>query len=144
MQALARTENEPMDQQILQTLQEIRGILTVLVVMVGVLFALWVVNWISNIVAQFKSAWENDFINRASKYFESGELDKLNKHCSDKLRKFPNHSKALWWLARSKMEAREREEAVTLFERLLILEPSWKEDTIDPYLNHLRAGSSER
>jgi hypothetical protein len=65
---------------------------------------IWAVNWIAHIIANFKNAWENDFINRAGKYFESTDYERLEGHCQDKLAKYPNHSHATWWLARVKLE----------------------------------------
>jgi tetratricopeptide (TPR) repeat protein len=131
---LARND---MENEILHTLQEIRSILYVLTVIVSLVMLVWVTNWVGNIVANFKKAWENYFITRADKYFESGELDKLTEHCHDKLAKYPNHSNATWWLAKAKLETGNNSEARNLFERLLELEPSWNETHIEPYLKRL-------
>ena len=125
-----------MEQEILQTLQEIRGILYALTVIVSFIMLVWVANWISNIIANFKKAWENDFITRADKYFASANYEKLTEYCKEKLIKYPNHSNATWWLARAKQEMGEVNEAKVLFEKLLELEPSWKESHIEPYLRN--------
>ena len=126
-----------MEKEVLQTLQEIRGILYVLTVIVSLVMLVWVANWVCNIVANLKKAWENDFITRADKYFKSAEFDKLTEHCQEKLAKYPNHSNATWWLAKAKLETGNNSEARKLFERLLELEPSWNETHIEPYLNKL-------
>lgn len=126
-----------METEILQTLQEIRGILYVLTAIMSLVMLVWVANWVSNIIANFKQAWESDFTNRADKYFESAEFDKLAQHCQEKLAKHPNHSNATWWLARAKLETGSSSEARKLFERLLELEPNWKETHIEPYLDKL-------
>ncbi|MBW9274772.1 MAG: tetratricopeptide repeat protein [Candidatus Thiodiazotropha sp. (ex. Lucinisca nassula)] len=126
-----------MEIEILQTLQEIRGILYALTAIVSLVMLVWMANWISNIIANFKKALENDFINRADKYYKSAEFDKLAEHCQEKLAKYPNHSNATWWLARAKLETGSSSEARKLFKRLLELEPNWKETHIEPYLDKL-------
>jgi len=126
-----------MEQEILQTLQEIRVILYILLIVVSVGMLVWIVHWISNIAANFQSAWENDFITQADKYFESANFDKLIEHCQDKLNKFPNHSNATYWLARAKLELGDSAESKALFQRLLELEPSWRDSHIEPYLKKL-------
>ncbi|MEW8229382.1 MAG: hypothetical protein AB2745_03595 [Candidatus Thiodiazotropha endolucinida] len=126
-----------MDKEILQTLHEIRGILLVLTSLVSVVLLVWVVHLISNILANFKKAWENSFITTADKYFEKAEFEKLTVHCEKKLIKYPNHSNAIWWLARAKQESGNVSEANALFKRLYELEPSWRETHIVPYTKKL-------
>lgn len=133
-----------MEQEILHTLKEIRGILYVLLIMVGFALFVWVVGGIKNILIGFKQAWENDFILRADELFESAEFEKLTKHCEKKLTKYPNHSIATWWLARAKQEMGDESGAKALFERVLVFEPTWKETHIEPYLNKLTAEHTQR
>ena len=129
-----------MEQQILNTLNEIRAILFVLTVVMIFVSLIWAVNWGSNIFANFKKAWENDFITRANKYFESANFESLVTHCEEKLKKYPNHTNAIWWLARAKQGMGKSLEAKALFEQLLELEPSWKDSHIEPYLKKLSGG----
>jgi cytochrome c-type biogenesis protein CcmH/NrfG len=126
-----------MEQEILNTLREIRGILFVLAAVMILVALVWAVNWGGNIVVNFKKAWENDFRDRANKYFESADFDRLVEHCEEKLKGCPNHTHATWWLARAKQEMGKGLEAKALFERLVELEPSWKETHIEPYLKKL-------
>ena len=133
-QPLARNN---MEQEILQTLQEIRVILYFLLIVVSVGMLVWIVNWISNIATNFQKAWENDFIDQADKFFESANFDKLIEHCQNKLNKYPNHSTAIYWLARAKFELGDSAESIVLFQRLLELEPSWRDSHIEPYLKKL-------
>jgi len=126
-----------MGNEILHTLEEIRGILFVLTLIVSIVMLFWVTNWIINIVFNFKKAWESNFKKQADKYFESANFAKLVEHCEDKLRKYPNHSTATWWLARANQELGKESEAKALFEKLLELQPNWKETHIEPYLKKL-------
>ncbi|MES9852564.1 MAG: tetratricopeptide repeat protein [Candidatus Thiodiazotropha sp. L084R] len=126
-----------MEKEILQTLNEIRGILFALTSLVSVVLLVWVVHWVSSIYANFKKAWENSFINTAEKYFEKAEFEKLVIYCEERLTNFPNHSNAIWWLARAKQEIGQITEAKALFDRLLELEPGWKETHIEPYIKKL-------
>jgi len=127
----------PMEQEILHTLNEIRGILYALLTIVSFVLFVWILRGIQNIFISFKQTWENDFITRADKLFESAEFEKLTQHCQEKLNKYPNHSNATWWLARAKQETGDQLEAKALFERLLELDPGWNETHIEPYLKKL-------
>ena len=126
-----------MEQDILNTLQEIRSLIYVLIIMLGFVMLIWVINWISNIKRNFKKAWENDFINLADGYFESGDYTKLIAHCKDKLEKYPNHPTATWWLAKAELEIGNNAAAKELFEKVLELEPSWKDTHIEPFLKRI-------
>ncbi len=126
-----------MEQELLNTLREIRGILFVLTAVMIFVSLIWAVNWASNIAANFKKAWEHNFINQANKYFEIADFENLVVHCEEKLKNYPNHTNATWWLARAKQEMGKELEARMLFERLLELEPSWKDSHIEPYLKKL-------
>ncbi len=129
-----------MDIEILQTLKEIRGILYALSAFISVALFVLIIRWIGNIVTSFKSAWENDFVNRANNHFQRNELANLDQLCQEKLQKYPNHSTAVWWLARSKLEQGNSVEASELFKRLVELEPTWKESHVEPYLKKLSEG----
>jgi tetratricopeptide (TPR) repeat protein len=126
-----------MEQEILNTLKEIRGILFLLSAVMVFVSLVWAANWGSNIFANFKNAWENNFIKQANKYFESADFDRLVEYCEEKLKKYPNHTHATWWLARAKQEMGKGIEAKILFERLMELAPSWKDSYIEPYLKKL-------
>ena len=131
-----------MENEVLQTLKEIRGILYILTVITGISMFVWLVHWARNIFISFKKEWERVFITQAENYFEKADYDKLIEHCGEKLRRYPNHSNAIWWLARVKQETGKELEAKKLFEKLLLLEPSWKENHIDPYID-LSSGLEE-
>jgi len=126
-----------MESDILQTLIEIRNILYVLTAILGVTCLAWVIHWAVNIKANFSKAWEDDFITLADKYFKQADYEKLLTHCNVKLSDHPNHSNATWWLARTKQEMGEHDEADKLFLRFLELQPDLKESHVDPYLMKL-------
>ncbi len=128
-----------MDQEMLQTLQEIRGLLYVLVAVVAASVIVGIINRISNIVSNIKNVFKNSFIEQADKYFENAEIEQLIKYCEEKLKKHPNHSNAIWWMAKAKQESGDEIEAKALLERLLQIEPTWKETHIEPYLNKLNS-----
>jgi tetratricopeptide (TPR) repeat protein len=128
-----------MEEEILNKLQDIYVLLYVLTIMLGFVMLIWVINWISNIKSNFKNAWENNFIQLADKYYESGNYARLISHCEEKLKKYPNHSNATWWLARAELKTGNTSKAKMLFLKLLELEPSWKESHIEPYLEKLPA-----
>ena len=123
-----------MSQEILQTLQEIRGLLYIFLYAGGFLLFIFIAKIIANTVIRIKQAFESAFVNEADKLMKMGKLPELIKHCEEKLKEYPNHSNAIWWLGKAKHEIGQKNEAKLLFERLLVLEPSWKNGYIDPYL----------
>ena len=122
-----------MEAQILQTLEEIRAVLFGIAAFaaVGVLF--WIIRSVSIIVNQFDDKWRRKWRDDGEKYFERGEYDKLEKHCEEWLEKRPNSAMALWWLARVNFDRGDLAASRVFFERLLAVEPSWKEGSVDPY-----------
>lgn len=126
-----------METEILHTLQEIRGMLYLLLVIVCTCVALRVIYSINNVITGFKIAWDKNFIGQAGKMFERAQFEKLVEYCKKKLIKYPNHASAIWWLARAKLELGKQSEAQSLFERVLEIEPSWKETHINPYLKKI-------
>ena len=126
-----------MEQDILHTLQEIRGYIFILTVCVCVSLTFFVFNWISNIYSNFKKEYDNYFVNEASRLFELGKYSDLISHCNEKLQKYPNHTHAKWWLAKVKLSQGNNDEASILFKELSLIEPDWKEKYIDPYLEQI-------
>lgn len=133
-----------MDAEILQLLKEIRTSLYILTAICVGTFLVWVVNWIGSIKANFRKASEDDFQNRADKYFEQANFVKLTELCKDKLSTYPNHTYAIWWLAKTKYEIGETAEAKKLFHRVLELAPGWKDTHIEPYLEKLKNEEASR
>lgn len=123
-----------MESDILQTLNEIRDVLYALTIILAITFLIWIINWVGNIKANFTKVWEDDFITLADKYFERANFEKLTRHCNEKLSTHPNHSNAIWWLARTKQETGELDEANKLFQRFLELQPDLKESHVEPYI----------
>ena len=126
-----------MENEILQILQEIRGILLFIAAMVGVITFIWFANWVQRIITEFRTAKESAFINTANAYFKRARYEKLATYCEEALKEHPNHSNAIWWLARAKMEKGEANQARKLFERLSQLEPQWQKEQIAPYLERM-------
>jgi len=123
-----------MESQILQTLEEIRGILFVIAMLLGIGVLSWVLKSISVVVNQFKYAWSQRWKDNANDLYSKGEYEKLVEHCNDRLNEMPNDAHAVWWLARSYIELEDYEEAKKLFIKVGQIEPSWKSEYVDPYL----------
>ena len=66
-------------------------------------------------------------------FFNKGQYQELEQHCKEKLEELPNAPWVLLWLAKAKRALNESQESIELFEKVLQIEPSWKEDYIDPY-----------
>ncbi len=125
-----------MEANILKELEAIYRIL--FVIMCAVLF--WAIikglTWIQNLVEGFKKAWDAWFDNSMCKYLDLGEYNKIIDECKEKLKKYPNHSSAIWFLAKAYYYKEENELSKKYFEKAIYLAPSWEEDAKE-YLGKL-------
>lgn len=71
----------------------------------------------------------------AVSHFESGKFVELVAFLKPKLRKDPNNSTALYWMARAYLELGNTAHAKVLLLKVKSLEPSWDEKYIEPYLS---------
>ena len=126
-----------MDQEILTTLQEIRGLLFLLTTAICTVVVILFLGNLGRALKFYKENKENSFINELESFFNLGNYTKIEVACEEKLKAFPNHSLAVWWLAKAKYKLGKNEEAKKLFETLLELEPSWNESYIEPYLKKI-------
>lgn len=125
-----------MESEILKTLHEIRAILFVLTAFVGLSVLIKVGQTLSVIYKNYREAVKQCWDNDAEDLYKKGDYDALVTHCDDKLKDFPNDSWATLWLARAKRAQNKPDEAIALFEKVSKLEPTWKEDYIDPYFKN--------
>ena len=126
-----------MDTEILKTLQEIRGLLFILTSAICFVVAILFLRNIGRAITHYKSLKANAFINEANELFDLGNYIELVDFCESKLKQLPNHSNAIWWMAKAKFRMGEEEEAKALFEKLIELEPSWEDDYIQPYIKKI-------
>ena len=123
-----------MEQEILQTLQEIRGMLLVLIVFFLILGILFIYAVLAQI---FPSLMHRSTSDKAEELFDKGKFNDIVKLCETKLTKKPNHLNSIWWLAKAKYNLKEYEVSQRLFASLLEKEPNWKTEYITPYLEKL-------
>jgi tetratricopeptide (TPR) repeat protein len=126
-----------MDQEILSTLREIKTAIYVLmaIVVLGV-----VAGFIrAGIAAKdlVKGKLDDIFRDEASRLFDKGAFDELIKYCEDKLKSKPNHSNALWYVAKAYYQQGEYGKAKEYFDKLATSEPSWEKEYIQPYLEKI-------
>lgn len=123
-----------MEQDILNTLQEIRGILLVIVVF----FLLWIFLVIySSLVEVFPFLKPKKIEEKAEILFEKGYIESVIRLCESNLLKRPNHASSVFWLAKAKYSLRQYEESSKLFHRVLEIEPNWKIEYIQPYIDKI-------
>ena len=72
-------------------------------------------------------------------YFEAGKYVELVAFLKPKIRKEPSNSTALYWMGRAYMELGNTAHAKVLLNKVKVLEPSWDEKYINPYLAQLEA-----
>ena len=127
-----------MESEILQKLTEIHATLwmIMLILLFGMLF--WIVKTIAQVRLKLKEAWDIG----ASDYFNAAKYSDLIEHCNDKLKKEPNYPYAIYWLARCYKEQGNNDEALKLFNKLAELQPSWKSEYADPYIQIIQNNSN--
>ena len=126
-----------MDTEILRALQEIRGLLFILTSAICLVVAILFLSSIGRALEYYRSVKANAFINEANELFDLGSFNELVEFCESKLKQFPNHSNAVWWMAKAKFRMGEEQEAKALFEKLIELEPSWEDEFIQPYIKKI-------
>jgi tetratricopeptide (TPR) repeat protein len=125
-----------MESEILHTLREIKSILYVIGLVISIAMVFKVIELLSSIIKNFKSAIKDVWRNEANEYFDRGEYDLLISHCEKRIETHPNDATAIWWLARTHHANGSIEKAEEYFEKVSELEPSWRESHVEPYLKH--------
>ncbi len=124
-----------MEPELLQTLKEIRGVLYSMGVAVFIACLFWVIKLISQIIINIKKAMSEAWGNNATDYYDKGEIDKLKKHCEDRISEYPNDAYAFWWLARAYKNTGDVEKADSYFYKVNDIQPSWYEEYVKPYIS---------
>lgn len=125
-----------MESEILTTLQEIRAyaFITMIAVVMWVFFK--ILESIQRIITGFKKAWDDQFNTRMLDLIQKGNYDDVITECADILNKSSNNLNANWFIARAYYHKQDSSHARNYFEKVIQLEPSWKEDAED-YLSKL-------
>ena len=89
-----------------------------------------------NVFTGFKKAWGTDFKNRMSNFQDSGEYEKIINECKEKLKKYPNHTDAVWFIAIAYYYTEQFEISNLNFDKVIYLVPSW-EESANAYLEKL-------
>ena len=82
---------------------------------------------------------DDEFKAEASDLLEKAKLDKLIEITTEKIEERPNHTYAHWYLARAYYLKTEWQRALEEFAVVGRLEPSWKEDYVDPFVQEIQA-----
>jgi hypothetical protein len=124
------------EEQILSTLQDIRGYLFAGVAIFGVFVFLLGYETVARVLADFrkKAAARNDFLTQANKLFDSGQYNVLVDFCRNRIGRNARDHKASWWLGKALYASERYGEAKTVFEKLGIVIPEWRVNYITPYL----------
>lgn len=123
-----------MDQEILETLIEIRATLFLMAGFVGVGVIAWVLKSTTILIKDFQIALRQDWDNWAWRLFERGKYDELLSLCEKRLRKYPDAVLPIWWKARVNQRLGRHQEAQALFKEVVRLDPSWEEKHVLPYI----------
>ena len=126
-----------MEHEIIGLLKEIKTAIHWLLALVclGVL-ASWIRASIG-IRSAVKGELDKLFSQEASDLYDKGQWNELIAFCAEQLDRKPNHSYALWYIAKAHYRKSEMESAKLYFQRLAQAEPSWDDNYVKPYLSKI-------
>lgn len=130
-----------MENELITTIQSIRGYLFVLMLIAIVWVVLRIIESILKIKTEYQKVEQKNFSLTMDRYFDAGNYDKVIGRCKYKLERYPNNLDANWYLAKAYYFKEEHELSRKYFEYTLYLAPSW-ENSVEPFLEKLDANSS--
>src|SRR3989344_1066770 len=104
-----------MEPEILDHLSDIKLLLIVLIVMVGLQLAGSIVKTIAKFTTKWTINRNNVFVHLASELYDQGKYQELKEYCTDKAKKHSKNPYVLYWLARAQYQLGEKTEEKTLF-----------------------------
>ncbi|MES9926270.1 MAG: tetratricopeptide repeat protein [Candidatus Thiodiazotropha endolucinida] len=125
-----------MENEILSTLQTIRGYLYVIVIAVMIWISLKVIDTFMNGIGRWIKAWDEHFNSNAGRLLAEGEYQEAIVYCKKRLKKQPNHLNAHWYIAKAYFYLKNNELSKEHFEKVVYLEPEWEKD-INVYLEKI-------
>ncbi len=69
---------------------------------------------------------------------DRGDLDRLIDLCNETLEQYPSHSYAHWYLGIAYYRKKEWRKSLNELEFVYNIEPGWRKEHIDPYLDDVR------
>ena len=124
-----------MNPDILKTLLEIRGLLFILVVMIGATLAFRTLRNVSQAIQQRRKLRGTQWGKDATRLYHDKKLDELKQHCESRLLEKPRDALATWWLARTYQAKNEPELARQYFRQVIEIAPGWKASYVDPFFD---------
>jgi hypothetical protein len=125
------------DQEILTSLRSIEIGVHVLIVLLAISVVANLVRSILLVKNQVRRDLNQVFEDETGELHDKGCFDELIFHCNEVLSKKPNHSYALWYIAKAYLQKEEYLLAKENFTNLAKLQPSWEESHIRPYLDKI-------
>ena len=121
-----------MEAEILQTLEEIRGLLYIIaaVLIVAVVFLIHSSGPVFYSI--LKPLVKKDWKEQAIEHFNSGEFEKLVAHCQERELTHKNDPNVYYWQARVHHAKGDTDKATELFTKVSVIAPDWQ-GFVEPY-----------
>ena len=126
-----------MDEEILTVLNEIRGILFLILGGFGILVFLTITRTVASIYLGIKKQLEFDFTDKVGRLFKKKKYKDIVTLCNQEIEIYPRSAEAFWWLARAYYYLGNDIESLKLFKEVIKLEPEWEEEHITPYIEKI-------
>ena len=126
-----------MENEILQSLNEIKIIMYIVLAVLGlgVVLAVFMIIGVTSKILKYKKQEEFNFLGQ--EMLDKDCNKELIEHAKEHLEERPNHTYALWYLAKAYYNLKNYAQAKELFEKVGKIEPSWVE-TVEPYLDEIK------
>ena len=124
-----------MEAETLKTLEEIRGLLYLIlaVLSVGVFFLIMSSGPVFYSI--LKGVVKKDWKEQANEYYESGEFEKLVVHCRKREATHKNDPNVYYWQARVHHAQGDTEKATEFFAKVSVVAPDWYKGHVEPYFD---------
>jgi tetratricopeptide (TPR) repeat protein len=117
-----------MDVEGLQTLQSIKTLMQIFVVIAFLNFCVGCIRLKFRVKEHYWTAFNTVFQLQCVEYFDQGKFDDLVKHCEQRLAERPRDAYALLFLGKAYAAQHEYSKAKTALTKLLSLEPKWGQE----------------
>jgi len=125
-----------MEPEIVNTLQEIRAYVFIIMVAIVIWVLFRVIESAQRIFFGFRKNWVEKFNSRMVTLIQKGDYDLVILECRQALEEFPNNLDTNWFIAKAYFHQQDTTMAKKHFNKVIQLEPSWQKDA-QQYLDKL-------
>ncbi|MCG8058137.1 MAG: hypothetical protein JAY94_20850 [Candidatus Thiodiazotropha endolucinida] len=125
-----------MENEILSTLETIRGYLYVIVMAIIIWVLLKLIDTLMSGLGRWIKAWDEHFNGKVGRLLAEGSYQDAIDYCKKRLIQQPDHLNANWYIAKAYFYLKEDKLSQEHFEKVKYLETEWEKD-VNVYLQKI-------